>query len=44
MSKAKKLLATALATVSLVAVPSTIALSGPSVALACGTGSTSGCQ
>jgi hypothetical protein len=44
MSKTKKLLAAALATVSLAAVPSTsIALSGPSVPLACGTTGTSGC-
>ena len=46
MSKTKKLLAAALATISLAAVPATsIALSAtPSVPLACGTGSSSGCQ
>jgi hypothetical protein len=44
MSKTKKLLAAALATVSLAAAPATsIALSGPSVALACGTSGTSSC-
>jgi hypothetical protein len=45
MSKTKKLLAAALATVSLVAVPATsvVLLAAPSVALACG-GQTSGCQ
>jgi hypothetical protein len=44
MSKTKKLLAAALATVSLAAVPATsVVLATPSVALACG-GQTSGCQ
>lgn len=46
MSKTKTLLAAALATVSLAAVPATsIALnSAPSVPLACGAGSTGGCE
>jgi len=46
MSKAKKLLAATLATISLAAVPSTsIALSGASegVQVACGTGTSTGC-
>jgi hypothetical protein len=43
MSKTKRLLAAALATVSLAAVPTSIALSAPSVALACGTGTSTGC-
>jgi hypothetical protein len=46
MSKTKKLLAAALAIVSLAAVPSTsIALSGASegLQLACGTGTSTGC-
>jgi hypothetical protein len=45
MSKAKKLLATALVTVSVAAVPATnLALSGaPSVALACGNSGSSSC-
>jgi hypothetical protein len=46
MSKTKKLLAAALATVSLVAVPATsVALNAASsTPLACGNGSTGGCQ
>jgi hypothetical protein len=45
MSKTKKLLAAALATVSLAAVPATsVALdAAPSVPLACGSGSTGSC-
>jgi hypothetical protein len=43
MSKTKKLLAAALVTVSLATVPTSIALSAPSVALACGTSGTSSC-
>jgi hypothetical protein len=45
MSKAKKLLAAALATGSLVAVPATsvVVLATPSVALACGTANGSSC-
>jgi len=45
MSKTKKLLAAALATVSLVVVPATSVVlnAAPSVALACG-GQTTGCQ
>ena len=44
MSKTKKLLAAALATVSLVAIPATsIVLAAPSVALACGATGTGGC-
>jgi hypothetical protein len=46
MSKTKKLLAAALATVSLAAVPATSVVSGaaPSVPLACGSTGSSGCQ
>jgi hypothetical protein len=46
MSKTKKLLAAALATVSLVAVPATSVVlnAAPSVPLACGTGTTGGCE
>jgi len=46
MSKAKKILAAALATVSLVAGPATsVALNAaPSVPLACGANGTGGCQ
>lgn len=46
MSKVKRLLAAALATVSLAAVPATsVALSGSAnVALACGSGTSGGCQ
>jgi hypothetical protein len=45
MSKTKKLLAAALATVSLAAIPATsVALdAAPSVPLACGSGSTGSC-
>jgi hypothetical protein len=45
MSKTKKLLATTLATVSLVAIPATgvVLNTAPSVALACGSGPTGGC-
>jgi len=46
MSKTKKLLAAALATVSLIAVPATSVVlnAAPSVPLACGSGSSTGCQ
>ena len=46
MSKTKKLLAAALATVSIAAIPATsiVLNAAPSVALACGAGSTGGCQ
>jgi hypothetical protein len=46
MSNTKKLLAAALATISLAAIPATsIALSAsPSVPLACGSGTSGGCQ
>jgi hypothetical protein len=45
MSKTKKLLAAALATVSLAAVPATgvVLNAAPSVVLACGAGSTGSC-
>jgi hypothetical protein len=46
MSKTKKLLAAALATVSIAAIPATsiVLNAAPSVALACGTGTTGGCE
>jgi hypothetical protein len=46
MSKTKKLLAATLATVSLVALPATsiVLNAAPSVALACGAGTTGGCE
>jgi hypothetical protein len=45
MSKTKRLLAAALATVSLAAIPATsVVLSAPSVALACGAGTNGGCE
>ena len=45
MSKTKKLLAAALATVSLAAVPATSVVSGaaPSIPLACGSGTAGSC-
>ena len=46
MSKTKNLLAAALATVSIAAIPATSVVlnAAPSVALACGTGTTGGCE
>ncbi len=46
MSKTKRLLAAALATVSLAAVPATSVVlnAAPSVPLACGAGTTGGCE
>ena len=46
MSKTKKLLAATLATLSLAAIPATSVVlnAAPSVALACGSGTTGGCE